>query len=270
MRLSALRTAAAVALLVGSTAQAQGYVIPHDVMCAPDGATFTGAQSGYCGGVGDGGYDAFDGYGYYNYVPSGLSVDRRTEAFQSQGAYRFFDTYTNVSGSAATFSITLYGNLGSDGSGRVVKTNDYLHVSSDSWGWGGYDPVVALVYGNNAFARDNMSLSANQYDHNLTSTFTLGAGESKSILLFAALARTPGVSGWLSAAQMEESEQTAVVMADALFANPYLEGLSTEEQARIANFSAPSNVTATPEPGTWALLATGLAGIAAVARRRRA
>ena len=58
-------------------------------------------------------------------------------------------------------------------------------------------------------------------------------------------------------------------MADALLAKPHLHGLSTEEQARFAN-SATATVAAAPEAGAWALLDTGLAGIASVARRRRA
>jgi hypothetical protein len=270
MRLAALRTTAAVALLVGSTAQAQSFAIAHDVHCAPDGATYIGAQGYSCGGVSDGGFDAFDGYGWYSTLPGGLTLSRRTEALRPQSLYRFFDTFTNSSGAASTFSVTLYGNLGSDGGGHVVKSNDYLHVSSDSWGTGGYDPVIALVYGNNGFARDQMSLSANQSEHYLTTTFTLAAGESRSLLLFAGLARSSNTSWYLSGSEMAASEQAAVAMADGLFADPYVEGLSAEEKARIANFTMASNVAAVPEPGTYALLATGLAGLAVVARRRRA
>jgi hypothetical protein len=42
-----------------------------------------------------------------------------------------------------------------------------------------------------------------------------------------------------------------------------------EDTDRPTSFTAQYNVAAVPEPGTWALLATGLVAVAGVARRRR-
>jgi hypothetical protein len=126
------------------------------------------------------------------------------------------------------------------------------------------------VFGNNDFVGDFMTFAGNQHNHTLTATLTLLPGQSVSTMSFAFLARSLTRNPTTQAAD----EALAVSAAQALVANPFFDGLSPDERARIANFgpgvTIPAPVTTTPEPGTWALLGTGLRGLAATARGRRA
>jgi hypothetical protein len=260
---------------VPAVAFGQQATIAQDVInglgatCNELGASYYGTATGSCGAVYDGGSDAFDTYGRLTAVPGGLLASRRTEAFASRSLYRFVDTFSNFTGAAITGQVTFFGDLGSDGQGRAVGTGSFYRVSSDAQaGSFGSDAVVAFVYGNNAFAQDYMAFAGTQATHTLTTTITVLPGQSVSLLSFAFLARSLTRNPTTQAAD----EALALAAAQGLVADPFLDGLSADERARIANFgpgvAAPSPLV-TPEPGTWALLTTGLAGLAGVARRRR-
>ncbi|SNT22858.1 PEP-CTERM protein-sorting domain-containing protein [Noviherbaspirillum humi] len=228
-----------------------------------DGGNPTNSVNDARGSVGDGGYDAFDGMGYLSNTGS-LSVTRRTEAFQSLNLYRWFDTFTNNTGSTITQTINWWGNLGSDGYQTTYAGPGSSFINVDN---NGYDPVGAYIYGNNTFASTSMNSSWycgpegqwSCYDNvNISTTLTLDAGQSASLLNFVFLARDNN----------DRSGDVALATNTAanLVANPYLDGLNQDERSRILNWGGmPSEV---PEPGTAALLGLGLFGFM-MSRRRK-
>jgi hypothetical protein len=121
------------------------------------------------------------------------------------------------------------------------------------------------VWGNNAFSSANMVASANApYDgFDVTTALTLAPGQSLSLAYFTFLARDLG-----RASQDVKDADVALAMGTtrSLRTSPYFADLSQQEIAGIANFDTS---TTTPEPGTWALLATGLLGVGGIARRTR-
>ncbi|WP_343632260.1 PEP-CTERM sorting domain-containing protein [Roseateles sp.] len=107
------------------------------------------------------------------------------------------------------------------------------------------DPVLALVSGNNGLGQ--AAITPDRY--NVRFTVDIAPGQSLSLLNFACLASQDLGS---TPADVTLAEQTGQSLLNA----PRLEGLSADQIASIANFSA-----TVPEPSNWALLAIGVAAL---------
>jgi hypothetical protein len=244
--------------LWANAAQAAQFTALSDISTDSNGLAFASSYFGVGGddlrgAVVDGGYDAFDAFGFYPArLPSGLALNRRTELLPGN-LYRWVDTFTNAGSSALSTSVEFWGNLGSDGSTFFSAVNPHFQVSHDS---GIYDPVVGFIWGNNAYAT---TFTRNQFGDQtrITIPITLGPGESTSLMFFAFLARE--VDNRILANDITLATNTV----NALFASPNLSGLSGLEQSQIANWNA------VPEPSTYATVGSALV-LAAWVRRRRA
>ncbi|OWQ84374.1 hypothetical protein CDN99_24065 [Roseateles aquatilis] len=262
MSLHLLIAAAVAACLIGASAQAapvqatggifdgNGYGTRY---VGPGGTVPLTNQA--LGQVVDGGNGAFDAFGFYNAGTSGLSQMRQVDLL-SGNVYRFFDTFTNNGVQSISTRLNFFGNLGSDGDELISDDRSGLIVSCEDDGTGvcGYDPVLALVSGNNGLGQ--ASITPDRY--NVGFLVNIAPGQSLSLLNFAFLSS-------------DESGPTAqdVALAQstglALLQAPRVEGLSSAQLATVANF----NMTV-PEPSSWALLLTGIVVLGWQKRRRGA
>jgi hypothetical protein len=259
-------------VLSGTTASAASFVISEDIEDgSSQGQQYVGAGAfgGFVGAVFDGGNDAFDNYGrWQDPGPSGssLSFTRRVEALTASNTYRFLDTFTNATGTTISTTITFTGNLGSDGDEAIDLSSPGITVAHESRSNGSTtDPVIAHVYGNNAFAAANMSAVIGLETYTSTANIVLAPGESIGILQFAYLSRedtliTDYGSGTNGSNTVGAYIADAIAVGNALLSNPDLSGFSQSEIASIANFSA------VPEPSSVVFLSVALA---MMGRRRR-
>ena len=136
--------------------------------------------------VKDGLYDAFDVFGYLSNL-NGLSVNRQVDTLESDYTYRFFDQFTNNTQSSINTVVRFGGNLGSDGSENIYRSDSYSHITFEDWNNDGipdYDPVLAFTFGNNLWAENNItSLPTSNFFH-IDISLELAAGETASILFF--------------------------------------------------------------------------------------
>jgi hypothetical protein len=219
----------------------------------PGGATPVFNQP--LGAVYDGGNGAFDVFGFYNQGTAGLAQTRQVDLLTGN-VFRFFDTFTNTGTQAVSTTLGFFGNLGSDGDERVGTAQGGLVVTCQDDGNGACaeDPVLALVSGNNGLGR--AAIAPDRYT--VGYTVSLAPGASLSLLNYAFLAS-------------DDAGPTAADLALAfdtgrgLLSAPRLEGLSAQQIASIANFDLQS----VPEPGSLALVLTGLGLLGRRIRRHR-
>lgn len=206
------------------------------------------------GSIADGGFDTFDNFGFYNSGTGGLVLSRQVELL-SGNTYRFFDTFTNTTGAAIRTTVNFFGNLGSDGDELVSYTQAGLTVSCEDDGDGNCagDAVLALVAGNNGLAQ--ATIAPDRY--NARFALDVAAGQSVSLLNFAFLARD-------EAGPLASDVDLARTTGQALMAAPRVDGLSGAQVATIVNF----NVSAVPEPASWAMMLIGFAATGMMLRRR--
>lgn len=257
----------AVLLASASSLHAAQFSISADINGPLDGSgslsTWSGTNPNQ-GFVGDGGFDALDGYGYLQNLGV-LTVQRQVDALLTQNTYRWLDIFTNPTGATVTQTVRFVGDLGSDGNTVTRSTSPGLRVTSDNGGTG-RDPVLAHVSGFTSFTGGSSASSIGNVintgpgvdDYILNITLTLAPGQSAGILNFLALAReNPATAG-----NFNSDIALATTMGQNLLTNPIFTGLTTAQIGTIRNF-------ATPEPGTLALLFVGLTGLALAAYRRR-
>ena len=250
--------------LASLSANAAPFVATADIY---GGASSYAGSDQSLGYVGDGGFDAFDGFGYYPFgLPAGVTLQRQVQLLAGINTYRWVDTFTNSTNTALSGQARFYGNLGSDGGEAVTTNTGFLKVSHENWSGQTYDPVLALINGNNAWALANTSAAITPNDYNDYITLNLAAGQSISVAHFAILVRPDDIS---STYDPTASVASATALGQALIADPstYWTGLSTNQVSLIANFDSVRN--AVPEPTSLALLGLGVAGLLGARRRKQ-
>ncbi|MBB6505292.1 hypothetical protein F4693_002280 [Sphingomonas endophytica] len=252
---------AASALLAAGTAEAQQFSASPDIFTGSGyAASYVGPGGNVqpsnkaLGSVWGGGAGTFDAFGWYNTGTGGLGLTRQVELL-SGNTFRFFDTFTNSGSSVANVAVNFFGNLGSDGDELVSYDQGGLIVSCQDDGAGACtdNAVIALVSGNNGLG--TAAITPDRY--NAGYLLNVLPGQSVSLLNYAFLARD--VNG-----PTADDVALATSTGQALLAAPRLEGLTSDQVARIVNFAAP-----VPEPKTWAMLLLGFATIGVLLRRRR-
>ncbi len=158
---------------------------------APGGAREAGATNGVVN-------DAYDGYGALYGVPTGersysgasyltpfngMIGTRQTETYATQTALpdnsiRWFDSFTNNTGSPLDIRLAFGGNLGSDSNTEILYQGPTWIVTGQAPYSGSIssDPVIAHLYGNNSFAESVEIVDSNGDPY--------GPASSKNVILF--------------------------------------------------------------------------------------
>jgi hypothetical protein len=248
-----------------STAYASQFTTLFDVCqntnCSSFGANYTGpagtSETDHRGAIDKGGMDAFDFFGIAWNIGA-LTLNRRVDAMPSENTYRFLDTYTNNTSSPITQTVLLEGNLTSNGNHTLLVQDPFLTVDKDNTD---RIPTVAMVNGNDDWARYNMRVLYGGRAYYLAIHLDLDPGQSISILNFAFLAFDNG-----TIRNVAGDSALAISTGQNLEAAPDYSGLSAQDIDKIANFKTGNYA---PEPATAALVALGIALSFTLRRRPR-
>ena len=228
------------------------------------------AANGVAGASSDGGYDAFNTYGYYSGSNRGITqhlTHRRQAIAQEGNIYQWLDTFTNNTGALVDTTVSFIGSLGSAYQTYTEYADPFLLVSSDSLAG---DPVIAHVLGNNDFAANNMRRSLTSYGtYRVDVDLSLAPGDSANLLMYAFLARD--VTGTYTISERYADRQLAIDTGVDLVANPIGAGLTQAQIDSVLNFDGITAVAARPVPtstppsiplpaAVW-LLASAVAGL---------
>lgn len=202
--------------------------------------------------------DAYDGWGaiygttttsgnVYNsrYATpfNGLTGARQTESYVAvpglpANSIRWFDSFTNNTGSTITANIAFGGNLGSDSATYVHASGPGYFVTGQNTSGGYTDPVIAHLYGNNEYAFSQTTTHFVNGDDNpyIVYPLTVAPGQTVSIMnvdiLFGDNART-------SSDQAAYLQDVALATQQAqLFVNsPVFDGLTVEQLQTLVNWN---------------------------------
>ncbi|WP_378949713.1 autotransporter outer membrane beta-barrel domain-containing protein [Mesorhizobium sp. ANAO-SY3R2] len=177
---------------------------------------------------------------------NGLHAWRRTQAYTAlpglpANSVRWFDSFENTTNDTIVANIVFSGALGSsddtyvhhdEGDGYVVTGAFGPH--SESW-----SPVIAHLYGNNAYAFTVVKTNFENHDRNPFIVFpvTVAAGETVSImnvnLLFAEEGRYDDHGGTLYDADVAR----AIEQSELFINSPIFAGLTAADVQRLINWS---------------------------------
>ena len=174
---------------------------------------------------------------------AGLTVSRKitVPSTGSQDVARTIDTFTNNTSSSITTTVTVVGNLGSDGDTVVWKTSDGdsiveatdLWIGTDDTDGSGTPAIIHYIHGSNGLTPTSVSASGD----NITWTYTLTitSGQTVELAYLTIVADTRAAA---------EAAAGALVTADGLTGHA-TDYLSSTELASLANFynHAPTVVT---------------------------
>ncbi|MBI4176714.1 MAG: VCBS repeat-containing protein, partial [Candidatus Aenigmarchaeota archaeon] len=215
---------------------------------------FWDTQSG--GYINDGGSDAYDGMYFLNYQGSnygesavqweasqreivfraqtigGLVFSRKFYAPQSGYWGRYIDTVHNPAAGPVNITMSVHGNLGSDGSTTTWATESFWLGTDDTNGVG--DPSLAHVFGKIGASGTNIIFTDNV---DLTYNLIVQPGENRSVVTFAV--KTPNQTH----SRMIAEEIVALFDSESSEYNAFM---TTGEAAIVANWKMATTAAVIP------------------------
>jgi len=122
-----------------------------------------------------------------NFNSGDVATTRRIYVPATESFARVLDTFTNLTNTAQTLTLTYETNLGSNANTAILDADLGFIVSDDSVdGSGGFTPIVTQVFGNNggSILPTVTQPFTGEFEYNFT--FTLAPGASASLLFFLA------------------------------------------------------------------------------------
>ena len=214
-----------------------------------------GVTSGPMMGVNDA-YDNFGGiYGAasrtgsiitgYTTAFNGLDAWRQTESYVAvpdlpANSIRWYDSFTNNTGSTITANLAFGGNLGSDSATKILASGaGYVVTGQGDTTAGASDPVIAHIYGNNDYALNVATpIFVNGNDQTyVIYPVTVAPGQTVSLmnvnLLFGADGRLTDPNGTIYA----QDAALAVQNAERFINDPIFAGLTAAQVQTLLNWN---------------------------------
>ncbi|MGX8014014.1 autotransporter outer membrane beta-barrel domain-containing protein [Mesorhizobium sp. ORM8.1] len=201
--------------------------------------------------------DAYDGWGAiygttntgdaynspYATAFNGLTAARQTQSYVAvpglpANSIRWFDSFTNNTGSSISANVAFGGNLGSDSATYVHASGPGYVVTGQNQVGNYTDPVIAHIYGNNDYAFNQTTTHFVNGDDNPYIIFplTVAPGQTVSIMnvdiLFGDNART----GTDQAVYLQDVA-LATQQAQLFVNSPVFDGLTVEQIQTLVNWS---------------------------------